>query len=70
MPVQTLKAAILLMDLPCSGLVAYSQEILTTRKSHKKKPKGLYPRDNSEMKKVLRFKYANWNVKGLGETKE
>jgi len=38
MPVQRLKAAILPLDLPCSGSVTHSGEILATVKSHGKKP--------------------------------
>jgi len=38
MPVQRLKVAILLLDLPCSGPVTHSGEILTTGKSRGKKP--------------------------------
>jgi hypothetical protein len=38
MPVQRLKIAILLLDLPCSGPVTHSGEILTTGKFHGKKP--------------------------------
>jgi len=34
MPVQRLKVATLPLDLPCSGPVTHSQEILTTGKSH------------------------------------
>jgi len=34
MPVQMLKVAILQLDLPCSGPVTHSGEILTTGKSH------------------------------------
>jgi len=34
MPVQRLKVAILPLDLPCSGSVTHSGEILTTGKSH------------------------------------
>jgi len=37
MPVQRLKVAILPLDLPCSGTVTHSGEILTTGKSHGKK---------------------------------
>jgi hypothetical protein len=37
-PVQRIKVATLPMDLPCSGLETHSGEILTTGKSHKKKP--------------------------------
>jgi len=38
MPAQRLKVAILPLDLPCSGSVTHSGEILTTGKSHGKKP--------------------------------
>jgi hypothetical protein len=38
MPVQRLKVAILPLDLPCSRPVTNSGEILTTGKSHGKKP--------------------------------
>jgi len=38
MPVQRLKVAILPLDLPCSGPVTRSGEVLTTGKSHEKKP--------------------------------
>jgi hypothetical protein len=38
MPVQRLKVATLPLDLPCSGPVTHSGEILTTGKSHRKKP--------------------------------
>jgi hypothetical protein len=34
MPVQRLKVAILPLDLPCSGPVTHSDEIVTTGKSH------------------------------------
>jgi len=37
-PVQRLKVAILPLDLPCSGPVTHSGEILTTGKSDGKKP--------------------------------
>jgi len=40
MPVQRLKVAILPLDLPCSGPATHSGEILTTGKSHGKKPDG------------------------------
>jgi len=53
MPGQRLKVAILPMDLPCSGLIIHSGEILTTGKSHKKTMSKLLPKDNSEMKEVL-----------------
>jgi hypothetical protein len=38
MPVQKLKVAILPLNLPCSGSVTHSGEILTIYKSHEKKP--------------------------------
>jgi len=38
MPAHRLKVAILPLDLPCSGRVTRSGEILTTGKSHGKKP--------------------------------
>jgi hypothetical protein len=53
MPGQRLKVAILPMDLPCSGLIIHSGEILTTGKSHKKTMSKLFPKENSEMKEVL-----------------
>jgi hypothetical protein len=64
------KVAILPLDRNCSGLVAHSGEILITGKSPKKDPDRLFPKDNLEMTKVLRFKYATWNVRGLGEKEE
>jgi hypothetical protein len=39
-PVQRLKVTIVPLELTCSGLVTHSGEILTTGKSHKKKPDG------------------------------
>jgi hypothetical protein len=41
MPIQRLKVAILPLDLPCSEPVTHSEEILTTGKSHRKKPDSL-----------------------------
>ena len=46
MPVQRLKVAILPLDLPCSGPVTHSGEILTTGKSHGKKPDRFSLNDN------------------------
>jgi hypothetical protein len=43
MPVHRLQVAGLLLDLPCSGLITHSGEILTTSKSRKKKPDRLLP---------------------------
>jgi hypothetical protein len=50
-PVQRFKVAILPWDIPCSGIVTHSGEILSTGFSHKKKPDGLFPKDALEMKK-------------------
>jgi hypothetical protein len=52
-PVQRLKVATLPLDLPCSGLITHSEKILTTGKSHKKKPDRFSSKDNMGMKKVL-----------------
>ena len=70
MLVRRLKVAILPLDWTCSGLVAHLGEILITGKSYEKDLDGLFPKDDLEMKKVLRFKYATWNVRGLGEKEE
>jgi len=53
MPVQRLKVAFLLLDLPCFVLITHSGEIQTTGKSHKKKPGGVFPKDDLEIRKVL-----------------
>jgi len=70
MPVQRLKVAIPPLDLPCSGPVTHSGEILTTGKSHGKKPDRFFLNDDTDVKKVLRFKYATWNIRGIGEKEE
>jgi len=70
MPVQRLKVAILPLDLPCSGPVTHSGEISTTGKSHGKNPDRFSLNDDMDVKKVLRFKYATWNIRGLGEKEE
>jgi len=57
MPVQRLKVAILPVDLPCSGPVTHSGEILTTGKSHGKKPDRFPLNDNMDVEKVSRFEY-------------
>jgi len=51
--VQKLKIAILPLDLHCSRLVTHSRRILTTGTSHKKRPDGLFAKDDTEMKKTL-----------------
>jgi len=53
MSVQRLKVAVLPLDLPCSGLVTHSGEILTTGKSHGKKP------DNEETSGYVRPEWVN-----------
>jgi len=69
-PIQRLKVAILPLDLPYSGLVTHSGENVTTGKSHGKKPDRFSLNDDVDVKKVLRFKYATWNIRGLGEKEE
>jgi len=70
MPVQSLKVAILPMDLPYSGPVTHAGEILTTGKSRGKKPDRYSLNDNTDVRKVSRFKYATWNIRGLEGTGE
>jgi len=70
MTVQRLKVVILPLDLPCSGPVTHSGEILTTGKSHGKKPDRFSLNDNMDVEKVLWCKYAIWNIRGLGEKEE
>jgi len=64
------KVAILPLDLPCSKPITHSGEILTTGKSHGKKPDRLYLNDNMDVEKVSRYKYAIWNIRGPGEKEE
>ena len=70
MPVQRLKVAILPLDLSFSGPVTHSGETSTTGKSHGKKPDRFSSNDDTDVKKVSRFKYATWNVRGVGEKEE
>jgi hypothetical protein len=67
---QRLKVAILPLHLPCSGPVTHSGEILTTGKSHGKKSYRFSLNDDMDVEKVSRFKYATWNIRGLGEKEE
>jgi len=53
MPVQKLKVAILPLDLPCSGPITLSGEILTTGNSHGKKPDRFSLNDNMDVEKEL-----------------
>ena len=68
--VQTLKVATLPLDLPYSGPVTHSGEILTTGKSHGKKLDRFSLNDDTDMKKVSRFRYATWNIQELGQKEE
>ena len=70
MPVQRLKVAILPLDLPCSGPVTNSGEILTTGKCHGKKLDRYSLNDDTDMKKASRLRYATWNIRGLGGKEE
>ena len=70
MPVQRLKVAILPLDLPRSGPVTHSGEILTTGKSQGKKPDWFSLNDDMDVEKEWRFWYAAWNVREQGERKE
>ena len=67
--VPRLKVAIL-PDLPSSGLVTHTGEILTNDKSHKKKMKRLLPKMTRKLRRVLQTKYATRNIRGLGEKDE
>jgi hypothetical protein len=69
MPFQRLKVATLPLDSPCSGPVTHSGEILTTGKSHRKKL-DRFSLNDVDMKKVSRFKYATWNVRGRAGKEE
>jgi len=70
MPVQRLNVAFLPPDLPCSGPITHSGEMLTSGKSHRKKTDRFFLNDDTDVKKVLGFKYATWNTRGLGEKEE
>jgi len=52
MPVQKLRVAILPLDLPCSGPVTHSGEVLTTGKYHGKKPGRFSINDNTDVKNL------------------
>jgi len=51
MPMQRLKVEILSLDLPCSGTVTHSGEILNTGKSYGKKSDRFSLNDNTDMPK-------------------
>jgi len=56
MPVQRLKVTILLLDLPCSGIVTHSGEIFTTDKSHGKKSDSLWILETGTGQQVAQFR--------------
>jgi len=62
MPVQRLKVAILPLDLPCSGPVTHSGGILTTGKSHGKKPDRFSLNDIMDVEKVYRMSQEERSV--------
>jgi hypothetical protein len=51
MPVQRLKLTTLPLDLLCSETATHLEEILTTGKSHEKKPDGFSFNDDTVVKK-------------------
>jgi len=55
MPVQRLKVAILPLDLPFSGPVTHSREILTTGKSHGKETDRFSLNDNWSLDTLKRL---------------
>ena len=57
-------------ELACSGPVTHSGEISKTGKSHGKKPDRFTLNDDINVEKLLRFKYANCNIRGLGDKEE
>jgi hypothetical protein len=54
MPVQKLKVGILPLDLPCCGPVTHSGEILTTGKSHGKKPQHVTRMPRNRLPRVMK----------------
>jgi hypothetical protein len=52
MPVQRLRLAILSLDLPCSGTVTHSEDVLTTGKSNGKKLERFSLNDDTDMKNL------------------
>jgi hypothetical protein len=52
-PVQRLKLAILPLDSACAVIVTHSGEILTTGTTHKKKPDGFFPKQDTEIKMFI-----------------
>ena len=62
-PVQRLTVAILPMDLHCSGPLTHSEEILTTGKSHGKKPDRFFPKN---ILNAFLLKYSKQASSGAG----
>jgi len=58
MPVQRLNVAILPLGFPCSGPVTHSGEILTSGKSHGKKPDSFSLNDNMDEILCVAFKHS------------
>ena len=52
-PIKRLKVATLRLDLASSGLGTHAGEILTTGITHKKKPDGFFPKENTEIKMFI-----------------
>jgi hypothetical protein len=67
MPVQRLKVAVLQLDLTMLWARNQFRRNSDLWECHKEKLDGLFPKDDSEMKTVLRLKCATWNVRELGE---
>jgi len=65
MPVQRLNAAVLPLDLPCSGPVTPSGEILTTGKYHGKKPDRFSLNDNIYIQGPPKKLYTHFNERKL-----
>jgi hypothetical protein len=59
-PVQRIKVATLPLDIPCSGPVIHSGEILTTVKSHRKKLNRLFL--NADMVMMKRYHDLNMQL--------
>ena len=71
MPVQGLKVATLPLDLPCSGPVTHSGEILTTGKSHGKKPDRFFSTENTVFysDQIGKLEYG-WNKRNENQDDE
>jgi len=68
--VQRLKVAILPHDVSYSGPVTNSGEILSTGKSHGKKPDRFSLNDDTDVKNVSQFKYATGILEGWERKKK